>query len=198
MYSRAQELSGGGSSSLVSTDSSASSSMRRLESSVSPLNKQFTPKQQQQQPIYSTNQMIRVGGGDINNIPGAAGEMMMITPSPEDLYNMSFDSSQQQQRIVTSPVKKIVGAHSMIEEMPASRRDHKWVRQMTKRIKGFVTNTPPTFGDFDQASNQGSDVMTSGGPSSLYERRNFTLPLEKCEPSSISLVSFKLINKSFI
>lgn len=173
MYSRAQEL-GGGSSSLVSTDSSASSSMRRIEYSVSPLN--------------SAKGYYTKDGSTVHN------EMIS---SPEEAFYANFDQSQRQLQTAhsNSPSKKVIVGVSISspEEIasPVSRRDpnnRKWVRQMTKRIKGFVTNSS-SFVEFDPHPAE----LSHNERRSIFERKNFGLPLEKCESSSFSIVFAFLI-----
>lgn len=171
VYSRAQDQ-GPSSSSLVSTDSSASSSMRRLESPVSPPLNKFSTGISKASPTNSRE----------TNVSNVSNELIS---SPDDLFYPNYDHQSMK--------KGVVG-----EDM-SPRRDvnnRKWVRQMTKRIKGFVTSNS-LVGDFENSTSsslsQNQNELTNSETSSNrlpYTNKNFGLPLEKCEPSSASFVNF--------
>ena len=81
----------------------------------------------------------------------------------------------------------VVGITVPVNEELVSRRDpnnKKWMRQMTKRLKGFVSSS--SFVDFEHQSGHNELMNLENGSS--YERKNFGLPLEKCEQSSFSQV----------
>lgn len=137
--------------------------MRRLESSMSPLNKFIT----HQQTIASSD----------------------LISTPEELFYQNYEQQQPHHQI-NSPMKKpnlVVGITVPVNEELVSRRDpnnKKWMRQMTKRLKGFVSSS--SFVDFEHQSGHNELMNLENGSS--YERKNFGLPLEKCEQSSFSQV----------
>lgn len=94
------------------------------------------------------------------------------TYSPKTLNLKSMNNSNE--LLNSSPDDSYT--RKQIEQDVSPRRDNrKWVRQMTRRIKDFMTNTS-------------TDQMTHGlNDEYLSQSRNFGIPLERCEPSTISI-----------
>jgi hypothetical protein len=108
--------------------------------------------------------------------------------SPDDLYanqalspnagnnfgrNKSDDTSPRRETSSTT-------TSSAAATTPTNR---KWVRQMTRRIRDFMTSS--TTGDADSSQNQGNSDAAD-----YSSNRNFSIHLDKCEPSTVSPVRF--------
>lgn len=92
--------------------------------------------------------------------------------SPKTLNSKSMNNSNE--LLNSSPDDSYTRKH--IEQDVSPRRENrKWVRQMTRRIKDFMTNTS-------------TEQMVHGlNDEFAGHNRNFGIPLERCEPSTISL-----------
>jgi hypothetical protein len=75
--------------------------------------------------------------------------------------------------------KNILGEDSSPRRDNSNRR---WVRQMTRRIRDFMTNTSTTDDQLHSHTDQDHQNESDSN-------RNFGVPLDKCEPSSTSPVS---------
>ncbi|CAF0861331.1 unnamed protein product, partial [Brachionus calyciflorus] len=84
----------------------------------------------------------------------------LINSSPDDSY------TRQQKQII------------MDADVSPRRENRKWVRQMTRRIRDFMTNT-----NTDQIV-EASTILTDDY---LSHNRNFGIALERCEPSTLSI-----------
>lgn len=104
---------------------------------------------------------------------------MIIASSPEDMFsNQSQISNNNNMNENMSPIHLRKAEDNMSPRRDNSNR--KWVRQMTKRLKDFMTstNTSDISSDMQSQNQQQSNDFTNS--------RNFGVSLDKCESSSIS------------
>lgn len=104
---------------------------------------------------------------------------LMIASSPEEYFlNNSQMSNLNTNNSNMSPLQNRKGDDISPRRDNSNRR---WVRQMTRRIRDFMTNTNTNE---DQSHSQQNDQEHSD----LDSNRNFGVPLDKCESSSTSPV----------
>ncbi len=108
--------------------------------------------------------------------------------SPANFNRKSTDDTSPRREITASSTTSTTNTTNSAP--PGTNR--KWVRQMTRRIRDFMTSS--TAGD---ASDQSSSQHQQNSDRDYMANRNFSIQLEKCEPSTISPVSFKIYCYNF-
>lgn len=115
--------------------------------------------------------------------------------SPDDQFAATTTSS-------TTPNSSNANMNSMISSSVHSRKEdssprrdsnntnRKWVRQMTRRIRDFMTNTNTgelSVSNDHDATTHHHQLQSTNSLENMYTmNRNFGVPLDKCESSSVS------------
>ncbi len=135
--------------------------------SLSSLNDQLnlSRAQNQQHLSYSSNVYNK-------SLSTTSPELMGVS-SPEDMFSQQSSHANNSSQL--SP---------KAEDNTSPRRDNsnrKWVRQMTKRLKDFMTSTT-----YNNINSENNSVQSQQQPSTADYNRNFGVALDKCESSSVS------------
>jgi hypothetical protein len=105
------------------------------------------------------------------------------TPLSPSNFRKSDDTSPRRETTASSTTST---TNTTANTAPGTNR--KWVRQMTRRIRDFMTSS--TTGEASDHSSQHQQNSDSNADYTI--NRNFSIQLEKCEPSTISPVSVQL------
>ncbi len=115
---------------------------------------------------------------------------LMIASSPEEYFlnNSQISNFNANLNVSNNQVNNSNISPTQVRksEDTSPRRDNsnrRWVRQMTRRIRDFMTNTNTNDENLHSHEHENSNL-------DLDSNRNFGIPLDKCEPSSTSPVSF--------
>jgi hypothetical protein len=124
------------------------------------------------------NQTMKMANNYYNK--SNSSERMTVSSSPDDTFALS--PMQRSKLDDISPRRQDTTAVTQASNA-GSTTNRKWVRQMTRRIKDFMTNTSASD-DQQQTHGQSSQHNLSESPDNL--NRNFGVALDKCESSSTS------------
>jgi hypothetical protein len=135
----------------------------------------------------NTNQSIPndqfIYGGSNNNKRDNSGHYAYEVSSPDEIYSSSqLSPTNYRKSDENSPRRVTMENQNQHQPHGQQNTNRKWVRQMTRRIRDFMTSSGGGQG--------GTDAQTTSIDEFMNQmNRNFSIPLAKCEPSTISPVS---------